>query len=892
MKLIRSEYKLLVLLIALAALLIPYSASAGTSGKIAGTIYNAETGEPLAGATVTVEEFDITCVTDADGEYYLINVPVGKYTLIAQSLGYESLAKHEVRVLLDLTTPISFKLLPGTIQTDQVVRVMADRPLLRRDRTASVNVVTRDELRHLPNALSINEIVNITAGTVTDADGYLHVRGGRDGTNSYYFDGIPVQDPFYGSVGTRIAPDALEEIDVVPGGFSAEYGEALSSVISAMTQEGSNKYHGKLRLYDGLTKTYNVNTGEFSDLRRVGRNSGIGNIGGPVPYLYEQYKATFFSSTEIRELEGYLPHNDVRSVSQVGKLSFQPIPNMKINMFGNYYKAKKHRYVHRDVNGLSYDFNLDGAGLIKTESSRFGFRMTLTPRANIVMNAKLNHFESWTKLAPEHLFDLYWTEWPGYSEDENGNYNGTIDDDNYIASEDYFYSGFTDGSDFYPVYSYRFNSYKSLSGDILVQANKHHQVKVGAEYRFNRLNWDSKQFFNSTPYGEKYGVKPRYAAAYVQDKIELQEMVINAGLRFDYLNSAIGYWDNPVTKNNWMTAEPKSQISPRFGMSHPISDHTVIHFNYGLYFQVPLYSYMYTNLQGELNSGFPLVGNPNLEPEKTVGYELGVNHTLDDNTALKLVTYYKDISNLTTTQLIRYPGGTYVAYDNADYGSVKGLDIVLTKRRTNNLAGSINYSYMIARGNASYPYEGYYDYYTQDDPPVAPVREYPLAFDQRHTLTVNFDYRTPRNYKARLFGVRVPSSAGLNVLFNYGSGMPYTRTDNEGRRIGLLNEGRMPSTNTVSMKLNKDFYLGKTSGSFVSVFLEVENLFDRRNVINVYSNTGKPDNDGWNPSLANDPDGPGPLTASDVTRVRRLLARDPQNFDTPRQIRWGIELIF
>ncbi len=891
MKLIRNGYKLSVLMIALAALLIPCFVLAGTAGKIAGTIYNADTGEPLAGATVTIEEFEITCVTDADGEYYFINVPVGMYTLVAQSLGHKSLAMHEVRVLLDLTTPISFDLDPTTIQTDEVVRVLAEKPLLRKDRTASVNVITRDELRHLPNALSIDNIVNITAGTVTDANGFLHVRGGRDGTNSYYFDGIPVQDPFYGNAGTRIAPDALEEIDIVPGGFSAEYGEALSGVISAMTQEGSNKYHGKLRLYDGLTKTYDVNTGEFDDLKRIGRNSGIGNIGGPVPYMYDRYKATFFSSTEIREIEGYLPHNDLRSISQVGKVAFQPIPNMKINLFGNYYKAKRHRYVHRDVNGRSYDFNLDGLGLVKTESSRFGLRLTLTPKANMVLNARLNHFESWTKLAPEHLFDLYWSEWPGYKETD-GIYDGDIDDNNYLASETYFYSGFTEGSDFYPVYSNRYNSYKSLSGDMLMQVDKHHQVKIGAEYRFNKLNWDSKQFFNSIPYGEKYNVEPRYAAAYVQDKIELQEMVINAGLRLDYLDAAIGYWENPVKKDNWLTADPKFQVSPRLGMSHPISEHTVIHFNYGLYFQVPLYSYMYTNLQAELNSGFPLVGNPNLEPEKTVGYELGVNHLLDQNTMLRLVTYYRDISDLTTTQLVRYPGGTYVAYDNADYGSVKGLDVVLTKRRSNNFAGSINYGFMIARGNASYPYEGYYDYYTEENSPVVPVREYPLAFDQRHTLSVNFDYRTPKDFKARLFGVRLPSTTGLNVLFSYGSGMPYTKTDNQGNRIGLLNEGRMPSTNTVSLKLNKDFYLGKTSNSFVSVFLEVENLFDSRNVINVYSNTGQPDDDGWDPLLAYDPDGAGPLTSDDMNDVRRLLARDPQNFDTPRQIRWGIELIF
>lgn len=868
------------------------SAFAGTSGKIAGTVQNSENGEPLAGASIRIEELDVTCLTDADGEFFVINVPVGTYTLMARSIGYSSIAKSEVKVLLDLTTPIDFELIPSTIATDEVVTVRAERPLVRRDRTASVNVVTRDELRNLPNALSIDQIIDVTAGTVTDARGQLHVRGGRDGTNSYYFDDVLIQDPFFGTAGTRIAPDALEEIDIVPGGFSAEYGEALSSVISAMTQEGSNEYHGKVKFYDGLVKTYDANSGQFQDVQRIGRNSGVGNLGGPVPYFYDKYRATFFSSTEFRDIDGYLPHNRLNSFSQTGKLTFQPLPGMKFNVLGNYYKGRLNRYVHRDVNNISYDFNLDGLGLIKSESSRLGVRWTYAPQENIVLTARLNHFESWTKLAPEHLFDKYWSEWPGYSEDENGNYNGTIHLRNYNPDTLYFYSGFTEGSDFYPVYSYRFSSYKSISSDFLMQVDKYNQLKVGAEYRFNRLHWDSKQFFNEIPYGEQYQVTPKYASGYVQDKIEMKHMVLNAGVRFDYVDASIGYWDNPVTKDNWLTADPKFQISPRFGMSHPISENTVVHFNYGLYFQVPLYSYMYTNLQAELNSGFPLVGNPNLEPEETVGYELGVSHMIDNNTALRLVTYYRDISNLTTTELVRYPGGSYVAYENADYGSVKGLDVVLTKRRSNNISGSINYSYMIARGNASYPYEGYYDYYTVDNPPIVPVREYPLAFDQRHTMSVNVDYRVPRDYKASMFGISMPSAWGANVLFSYGSGMPYTKTDQDGNRIGLLNEGRKPATYTVDLKLNKDYYFGETGETFISLFVEVENLFDRRNVLAVYSNTGKPDDDGRDFSLTVDPDGPGPITTADVNRVYSLLAMDPQNFDTPRRIRWGLEFVF
>ena len=112
--------------------------------------------------------------------------------------------------------------------------------------------------------------------------------------------------------------------------------------------------------------------------------------------------------------------------------------------------------------------------------------------------------------------------------------------------------------------------------------------------------------------------------------------------------------------------------------------------------------YMFTNLQGDLNTGLPLVGNPDMEPEKTIAYEFGLHHAFSSDLALKVTTYYKDVSNLTSTRMIRYPGGSYTYYTNADYGSVKGFDVVLTKHRSNSLiAGSVNYSYMIAQGNAS-----------------------------------------------------------------------------------------------------------------------------------------------------------------------------------------------
>jgi len=303
---------------------------------------------------------------------------------------------------------------------------------------------------------------------------------------------------------------------------------------------------------------------------------------------------------------------------------------------------------------------------------------------------------------------------------------------------------------------------------------------------------------------------------------------------------------------------------------------------------------MFTNLQADLTTGYPLVGNPDMEAERSIAYELGINHALTDDITMKMATYYKDLTNLTSTREVVYSGGSYTQFVNADYGTVKGVDLILTKRPDHkNLSGTINYSYMIAKGNASTPYEGYYDYFTEGtNAPVWPVREYPLAFDQRHTFTMNLDYRVPRDWRGNFLGFTLPGAWGLNVLAKYGSGMPYTKTDNQGNRLGALNEGRMPATYRVDLKFNKDFYLFKEKQTHLSFFTELVNLFDRRNTLHVYSNTGKPNDDAYHYELTADPDGDGPLTAEDVNRYYRLLAKDPQNYDAPRTVRWGIEFIF
>lgn len=875
-------------------MLLPMLLMAGTTGKIAGIVENTKTGEPITGATVRVAGTDIVTQTDIDGEYFILNLPAGTYSISVSVIGFQIVQQENVRVLLDLTTPVDFALEQVDVPLGRQVKVYAERPPIQKDLTASRSILTSDRLTYMPNTVTVQNIISNMAGTVVGKDRNLHVRGGRAGAVTYFYDGFSVQDPFAGNSGIRIVPDALEEINLTSGGFPAEYGEALAGIVNAVTREGTRDFHGKLKFYDGASHKYAVNTSAFGDLERVGNDAVSYNLSGPVPSILGN-RSAFFLAGEYRDDDGYLPHNRQEQATQTGKLNLQPTPNLKVTATGSYYKGEKQIYEHRDVNDRSYDFNLDGLGIAKYKSYLYGLKGNYNINEKTILGFSYNHFYTETKRAPEHLFDVYWNEWPGYSEDSNGVYNGTIHEDNYQRADEYYHTGFTHGDDFVPIYRKHFTGYDAFMLDFTSQINKHNQVRVGAEYRDYNIFWDSKQFFNSQPYGEKYEQSPVYAMLYIQDKLETRDLIINAGLRWDYLDSEVAYWPDVLNKNLYprVLSKSKSQISPRLGVSHPISENAVVRFNYGYFFQVPNYRYMYTNLAGNINSGLPLVGNPDLKAEKTVAYELGLNQMLSDEIRLDLTVYYKDIENLVSTSEIGVVGGNPVTqFVNEDYGSVKGLDVTLERIARGNLSGALVYSYMIAKGNSSSAYEGYYEYIANTTDTVKPIKEYPLAFDQRHTANLSLDYRVPRDWRGNLFGTALPGAWGINLAVHYGSGLPYTLTDDNGVRYGSINEGRTPATYFVDMRFNKEIYVSDKDNMFFSFFVEVENLFNKQNVIDVYTNTGRADDDGRRYEDTSDPDGDGPLTAEDVNRYYRLLAKDPQNYSAPRKVRVGLEFNF
>lgn len=863
-------------------------AMSSTTGKIAGIVQDAKTGEPLAGASVRVEGSQMATQTDADGEFYIINLPVGEYTLTVTILGYESYILKEIRVLTDLTTPVEFPLQSSPIQINESMTVVAHRPLIQKDKISSGTIMTRVDISSMAASRSIYTILSSMNGTVMTSDSGMHVRGGRRGTVTYAFDDFSIQDPFDNTLGMRIIPDALEELSLTSGGLEPEYGQALSGVVNAVTREGGETFRGRLKSYSGMTHTYDVQSGDYGALRSTADRTMELDLSGPIIKIGDRW-VTFFGSGEMTRNNGYLPHSKLKLNTGIGKLVMFPTGKTKLQLEGAYDYRDQQRYVHRDINGRCYDFNLDGLGKIQSKAYLVGLTGSYNKSANTVFEMRLNHFRTRTKQAPESLFDLHWDQWPGYSVNSNGVYNGHIQDSNYQLSQEYNYIGFTSGNDFYPYYLERMSAYSGAQFSVLSQVDKYNQLKIGGEGRHYELYWDNRQFFNVLPYGETYRVFPWTGAGYVQDKMEFNDLIVNLGVRFDYEYSDVSYWHDAIIKDYQKHSKPKTQWSPRFGISHPVSANSNLYFNYGYLFQQPSYRLMYTNLSGNLNTGYPLIGNPDLEPEKSIYYELGWNQILNDAVKINLNTYYRDITKLVGSRdIIDEKLNTFTVFTNSDYGEVKGFDLDVESIGRRLLNWSLNYSYMIAEGNASDPYEGYYSYatVTGNSRPPWPVHSYPLAFDQRHKLTAVVDFQAGRHQQLEFLGVKLPDAWDLNIEAQYGSGLPYTRTDAAGNRIGSLNGERMPYSLVCNLRAQKDFFLSSEGKTSLSMFVEVENMFNRRNIINLYQATGLADRDGnyaLNVSTA---------TSDQERRWYELYSEDAQHYDYPRQLRLGMEINF
>ncbi|UCE19288.1 MAG: TonB-dependent receptor [Gemmatimonadota bacterium] len=413
--------------------------------------------------------------------------------------------------------------------------------------------------------------------------------------------------------------------------------------------------------------------------------------------------------------------------------------------------------------------------------------------------------------------------------------------------------------------------------DLTSQVNKYHQIKTGLEYtRYNPVYFSELQILYRTPepYREEYSIKPQEGAFYIQDKMEYPNLVINAGFRVDYANSkgrAFRNFDDPTSGIN--TGKKKWQVSPRLGVGYPITDKSTFHFAYGHFFQNPEYRNIYLNQALDVVTQ-NLLGNANLEAQKTVSLEVGVRQQLGDVWAVDVTLWSKEITGLAgTINVVGFDVDSlgpynYYTFANYDHGTSRGIDLSIEKRFSNYYSGTLNYTYSVAKANRYYSWTGYWDSQTEEDEPKKDIL---MDYDRTHMLDINSDIRFPKDFGPSVGGVKPLENLYFNILMQLQSGQPYTPY--VGSREGDPNSERIPMYFTIDLVARKEF---ETVGIRYGVFARIFNLLDRQNPIGVYEETGSP----------TDPD-----PTQDTTRPSTYFDR-PFHFGPRRSIDLGFRLYF
>lgn len=870
---------------------------AGTTGKIAGKIIDKSSGEPLLGANVIIMGTNLGASTDLEGNYYILNIPPGEYQVKASSIGYSSFIIQKIRVSADQTTKIDFELSPESIELADVL-VTAEKPLVRKDLTSTESTISGENISMLPLE-DVSSVVNLQAGVV---DG--HFRGGRSNEVKYLVDGVPVNDVYSGQSSLSPEINSIEEVQVLTGTFNAEYGEALSGVVNQVTKIAGDKIVGNISAYSGDYVSSHKDI--FTNIDHISPADVYtiqGNLSGPVPglgnfvkffvsgrYNYDEgsiYGQRIFNPSDSSNFsannpadwyvgatgdKAYVPMNFNKKLSLQGKLAFNVGGGKGLVLSGFYQDTK-----YRDYDHL-YKLNPDG-DYKKFQNSFLG----IASYTLLLSNSAFIDF-SFSGLRSEYKQYVF----------ENPLDPGYVDPN---RKQDVSGNAFLTGG----TQNWHFNhTTLSFTGksDFTWQIDNVNQIKTGIDFTYHDLKYKDFQIIIDATSNYKpmlpeqgafnyntYNTNPIQFAYYVQDKIELDYLIINVGLRFDYFKPDGKYLNDP-NKINLLdelqppypdsllsTASSKYQLSPRVGLSYPISDQGAIHISYGHFFQVPSFEYLYLNpnYRIPLTGDFPqnignTIGNPDLKPQQTIMYEIGLQQALTDELGITITGYYKDIRNLLASEIfIKNEFKKFSMLVNKDYGAVKGITLSFEKRFTHGVGATLDYTFQIAKGSASDPNAAFNN--AQASPPIESNKQLvPLDWDRRHSLNLTLTLGVPGDYIASFVG-------------KLGSGLPYTPSL-QNQRTGLENSDNRPAYYNVDFYLTKYFEL---AGQPLSVFLKIYNLFDTLNEINVFTDTGR---SGYTLELTRDQTAP-----RGVNTLQEYFTR-PDYYSSPRQIVLGAEFSF
>jgi hypothetical protein len=923
-------------------------AAGQTVGSIFGRVVDAGTLLPLSDVSVELVGGGLRTLTAADGRFVLGSVPPGERSLRVERVGYAPQILEGVTVRTSRGQDVQIALQPAPVVMGAVL-VEAQRVRFVEPHVSSTHdIVTGRELRVLP-VDRIQQVIELTPGVSGG-----HFRGGRVGQEVQVVDGIEMKNQFEASTqaALELSPTSLEEVEVITGGFGAQYGSALSGVVSYVTRRGSTeRWSGNASLFSdqwapaslfhgftglsasagGPLKMFGTGTTLFADVLLQGMLDAEPRARGLTCLREEDVESGL--AAEIRAIRDaapallcpytheMLPHqrgDKLIAFTRVDRplaaslhLSATLLRNrVQRELYTSEFRYNPTGQVGQRTVGTMAAANIDWSRNTQERAFHAAARFSAMRLDRYLGAVDPTTFHG-TRMAGFGVSDFRFlgessvrspitdqiaapATVPGYT--APGGADGSPFG---IAGSGIFFTGGTPHIAAWAttdVYS------ADLAGETTSLDGSSFRAGVtGKQYRIESYERTLGFMAGALPnYARFY---PATVSGFSEARIAVaDEMTFNAGVRVDAFSSGLQFradrsdFLSPVLDASWNVS-----INPRFGLAMPLpgtDGGAALRFNYGYVSQPPDFRYFLDTAVGDsLRTDIRRQGNPALSYERGKSYEFGISTLVGDRAGAALTLFRKELSHLVTGSMRLGETGDPL-YSTDDEGTVQGAEISIRAR----------WSALSLRGSYALQYAtGVTSGYDADSIITGDRRfiEYPLAFDRRHSISM-----------AVLYGRATGSASpwAVSLISAVQSGYPIdVVAAADATRPGTY----LPWTSTVDLRMTRE--LGGVpgcGGCTWRVALDGRNLLGAENIIAARRDTG-----GGAPSLAVvraladampapglipaespwynrrvDADGDGVITPAEFRTARMAAAIDRFDpslyFGEPRQLRIGVEVSF
>jgi outer membrane receptor protein involved in Fe transport len=770
-----------------------------SGGKIQGTVTDEDSGKPIPFANVIVLKTQLGAAVDEDGYFFILNVPSDIYMVEISHMGYQTKIIKDVIVETNQTVRLEITLKQSPIEIAPVT-VFSKTPYVSKDMTGTTYIIREAELTTVPVDYAIDYIA--FQPSVAHLDTAFHVRGGRATEVQYMIDNVSIIDPHSGNPVINIPKSVVNEVIFLPGGYDVEYGRAMSGVVNLIAERPAESIRAEVY---GKTETIMPFYYDF----------GYQNYQSSV-HLPLSKKLKGFMSFDLMHTEDWnprlfaLPHKQRDDYTVYGKWLYTGSGKLKVALSGAKSRSQFDRYDSK------WKFNLNHYRSDLIDGDMEVLNANYMPDSRTLLNVTLSRL---------HVDRIYGVR-------ERGDY-GPLEDFTFRDYETLKWPEFSVRNPFganyyimgkipfheYPITSGDFPEYRNMSSEVInisakvnMQVHRYHEIKAGLGCSY--LGLDNFNHFVASKYifsgdtglfVDEYHYDPKEYYLYVQDNIDYEGLYAKVGCRYDRF--AMDIEGVPA----------KAVLSPRCGVSFMVTEKFLFRSNIGLYAQPPLYDHVYSYynllpIPDYVDRYLPLVGNPNLGPEKTMSYEIGLQGVLNRHLGTTVNIFYKDVSDLIGTRFIAAVPQDHVRYQNIEYANIRGIETILEFNYPI-FNGKISYTLSWSRGTSSYAEEVYdiYDWYENYDTVTFFAEEYYLNFDQRHRVFVQGT-------------MKLPLETGVHIFGYFGSGFPYTPWGEEGKTEDR-NALRFEFQKRLDCVITKSMRIGKVA---LNLNLEVINVLGER----------------------------------------------------------------